>query len=230
MSIVTPEERSAAIEFTSEQNRQKTAPSASRHQQQPMSSPQDSSQPLSLSPADDEQQPEGHLQSLRFPIAERLNRIWRQREVELGHNLSHRKVLADLLDPETGEEILSPTYLNNLRSGKSTNPTVKVLGALADYFNVPVNYFLTPDEDEANFLLMRHNVERSTTLADLINLIATLTPPGQDMVRSMVRFILSRQVPPEELVALEEDEEILTDDQDAATIDPTLDPPENHSA
>jgi transcriptional regulator with XRE-family HTH domain len=37
---------------------------------------------------------------------------------------------------------VSPTYVGNLRSGKSGNPTLAQMTALAEHFNVPVSYFV----------------------------------------------------------------------------------------
>ncbi|MFG2986157.1 helix-turn-helix domain-containing protein [Streptomyces sp. NPDC048258] len=43
---------------------------------------------------------------------------------------------------------VSPTYVGNLRKGTSSNPTLAQMTALADFFGVPVKYFVDDGEGE----------------------------------------------------------------------------------
>ncbi|MFJ8628125.1 helix-turn-helix domain-containing protein [Kitasatospora sp. NPDC093550] len=53
--------------------------------------------------------------------------------------------VAKAINEKAGEQILSPTYLWQLKTGKRTDPTHSRLKALADFFGVPVAYFYEDD-------------------------------------------------------------------------------------
>lgn len=48
----------------------------------------------------------------------------------------------------TGDESISKVYLWELRNGKKTNPTMRHLAAIADFFGVPTSYFLDQDVEQ----------------------------------------------------------------------------------
>ncbi|MFJ9523106.1 helix-turn-helix domain-containing protein [Kitasatospora sp. NPDC101801] len=53
--------------------------------------------------------------------------------------------VAKAINEKAGEQILSPTYLWQLKTGKRTDPTHSRLKAIADFFGVQVAYFYEDD-------------------------------------------------------------------------------------
>lgn len=54
---------------------------------------------------------------------------------------------AALINEAVGEEVISHSYLGQLRNGKRDNPTMRQLAVLSAFFGVPVSYFFN---DEAS--------------------------------------------------------------------------------
>jgi len=81
--------------------------------------------------------PEGHF-------AERLDRLFRT--VHPKDRAPYTPVeVAEAINAEVGERVVSGTYLWLLRTGQRDNPTIKHLVAIARFFGVPPTYFF-PDE------------------------------------------------------------------------------------
>lgn len=74
-------------------------------------------------------------------IAERLDHLFRTFHKRDGKEYSHREVERELRD-RFGEQ-LSHAYIGQLRAGRQDNPTIKALRALAMFFGVPVDYFVS---------------------------------------------------------------------------------------
>lgn len=128
-------------------------------------------------------------------IAERLDRIWKQKETEEQREISHRTLLQEMED-QLQVKPMSVTHLNNLRRGEATNPTFEVLCDLGRYFNVDPAYFVTPDEDLANLLLMHHHMEQDSQFTALMNMIKRLSPPAIELIRETSRFLLEHELYP----------------------------------
>lgn len=54
---------------------------------------------------------------------------------------------AGLINEAAGEEVISHSYLGQMRNGKRDNPTMRQLAVLSAFFGVPVSYFF---DDEAS--------------------------------------------------------------------------------
>ncbi|GGW82104.1 hypothetical protein GCM10010503_69240 [Streptomyces lucensis JCM 4490] len=75
-------------------------------------------------------------------LAERLNHLFATVRRDDGLEHSNEQVAAAIA--RAGVTI-SQSYIWQLRKGKKGNPTIKHLQALADFFGVPVSYFLDDD-------------------------------------------------------------------------------------
>lgn len=75
-------------------------------------------------------------------LAEKLNRLYATVRPDPDHEYSNEQVAASIR--ETGVSI-SQSYIWQLRKSRKTNPTLRHLQALANFFGVPVGYFV---EDE----------------------------------------------------------------------------------
>ncbi|MFY1632345.1 helix-turn-helix domain-containing protein [Solwaraspora sp. WMMB335] len=73
-------------------------------------------------------------------LASRLNHLFERIRRPDGKPYSYEQV-AEAIRSQQGVAV-THTYLWRLHKGRSDNPTIKVLIALATFFNVPVTYFL----------------------------------------------------------------------------------------
>jgi len=81
-------------------------------------------------------------------LAERLNHLFASTASLRGRCASNNEVAADIKAAHP-EVRVSGAYLSALRSGKRSQPSVKLLRALADYFNVSMSYFTEPHHSDA---------------------------------------------------------------------------------
>ena len=84
--------------------------------------------------------PEGHF-------AERLDHLFRTVHPKDRGPYTPADV-AEAINTEAGERVVSGTYLWLLRTGQRDNPTVKHLIAIARFFGVPPTYFFPDDTAE----------------------------------------------------------------------------------
>ncbi|MFJ3923280.1 helix-turn-helix domain-containing protein [Streptomyces sp. NPDC090022] len=112
--------------------------------------------------------------------------------------LGRRHTLQEVVDgiksvEEPGGTSLSVGRLSMLMNGKAPNPTLGTLRALADFFGVPVGYFVddaVADQTMAQLALisaMRCNDVRAVALRAAA--VATLSAQGLDVVRGLVEKI-----------------------------------------
>jgi transcriptional regulator with XRE-family HTH domain len=73
-------------------------------------------------------------------FAELLSRLLEGTLREDGKPYSPKDV-AEALNREAGERLASPTYVWQLVTGESPNPTYRVIEGLARFFGVPAQYF-----------------------------------------------------------------------------------------
>ncbi|WP_432137908.1 MULTISPECIES: helix-turn-helix domain-containing protein [unclassified Streptomyces] len=109
--------------------------------------------------------------------------------------LGRRHTLQEVVDgikavDEPGGVSLSVGRLSMLLNGKAPNPTVGTLRALADFFGVPVGYFVddaVADRTMAQLALLKamrdHDVKAVALRAAAV---ATLSAHGLDVVRGLV--------------------------------------------
>lgn len=118
-------------------------------------------------------------------LAQRLERLFatvRRRDERPMSNA----VAAKAITEKTGVSI-SAAYLWQLRSGKSTNPTVEPLRAIAEFFGISPSYLIDPEVDpkiEAQLELIQ--VLRDAGIRDLAMRASGLTPEAIDSLRAMV--------------------------------------------
>ncbi|MFH9419655.1 helix-turn-helix domain-containing protein [Streptomyces sp. NPDC017529] len=73
-------------------------------------------------------------------LAEKLDRLFRERSRERGKALSANDVATEI-NIRAGEQVISGNYIWQLRKGKRDNPTKRHIEALAEYFGVPAAHF-----------------------------------------------------------------------------------------
>lgn len=118
-------------------------------------------------------------------LAQRLERLFatvRRRDERPMSNAAAAKAITE----KTGVSI-SSAYLWQLRSGKSTNPTVEPLRAIAEFFGISPSYLIDPEVDpkiEAQLELIQ--VLRDAGIRDLAMRASGLTPEAIDSLRAMV--------------------------------------------
>jgi transcriptional regulator with XRE-family HTH domain len=79
-------------------------------------------------------------------FAVRLAALFESHRRPDGREYSLREV-ADAINREAGERLGGITYISQLRSGESDNPTFKVIRGLARFFGVPPWYFFGTGDD-----------------------------------------------------------------------------------
>jgi transcriptional regulator with XRE-family HTH domain len=95
----------------------------------------------------------------------------------------------------TGEKV-SGANIWNLRTGRSVNPTLKTLAALAKFFGVPIGYF-SENQEEAESIggqvalltLLRDSGITGTALRSLVD----LTPESREMIAEMIASAAKRE-------------------------------------
>jgi len=77
-------------------------------------------------------------------LAEKLDRLFQTKRGPDGREYTYAEVATGIT--AKGIATISAAYLCDLRNGTKENPRIKHLEALADFFAVPVTYFLDGDE------------------------------------------------------------------------------------
>ncbi|MER6382477.1 helix-turn-helix domain-containing protein [Streptomyces sp. NPDC001127] len=73
-------------------------------------------------------------------LAEKINHLFDTIRSPSGQEYSNEHVAAEI--GKSGATTISQSYIWQLRKGKKDNPTISHLQALADFFGVPVAYFV----------------------------------------------------------------------------------------
>jgi transcriptional regulator with XRE-family HTH domain len=82
-------------------------------------------------------------------LAERLDYLFRTAaDPAAGRPYTHRDV-ADAINRAAGEDIISHTYIYQLRTGAKDNPTRRHIAGLAAFFQVPPSYFFDGRDADA---------------------------------------------------------------------------------
>lgn len=82
-------------------------------------------------------------------FARKLDRLFQSVRSPDGNEYTYAEVSAGVA--ERGVATISDTYLCNLRNGTKENPRIRHVEALADFFGVPVTYFLDGEESARLF-------------------------------------------------------------------------------
>ncbi len=78
-----------------------------------------------------------------FTLAEKLERLFQSVRSPAGREYTYAEAATGI--NARGIATISAAYLCDLRNGMKDNPRVKLIEALADFFGVPVTYFLDMD-------------------------------------------------------------------------------------
>jgi transcriptional regulator with XRE-family HTH domain len=95
----------------------------------------------------------------RGDLAQKIDHLLKTKHPENRGPYSMREA-ASLINKAAGDEVISHSYLGQLRSGKRDNPTMRQLAVLSAWFGVDVGYFF-PDE-------ISHQSAQNVDLADAI--------------------------------------------------------------
>jgi transcriptional regulator with XRE-family HTH domain len=126
-------------------------------------------------------------------LAEKIDHLLTIRaEVEVDGKPSYKKVAAEIAKLSGGS--FSAAYLWQLHRGERTNPTLRHMRAMAQYFDVPVSYFT--DDDVARKMineeiLARRELDKSmmdsgVSAVFLRGDLAALSPEGKRMAADMI--------------------------------------------
>ncbi len=121
-------------------------------------------------------------------LAEKLTRLFQTVRSPDGDEHTYGEVVAGI--NARGIATTSGTYLCDLRIGKKDNPRIKQLEAIADFFGVPVTYFLDGDESAARMYaqLAALPVYGDSGVERMVLLVADLPPK----VRAAIAEIIER--------------------------------------
>lgn len=124
-------------------------------------------------------------------MAQKIDRLFRTALRDDGGEFTYRQVEAGvraLTRQRKEPDTLSASYLCELRKGNRTNPTLKQVELIAEFFDVPVTYFVgTPDRVEtidADLSLVR--ALRDRKVRDIALQVASLTPAGVHVVAELI--------------------------------------------
>lgn len=126
-------------------------------------------------------------------LAEKIDHLLALRvEVEMDGKPSYKKMATEIA--KLSGESFSAAYLWQLHRGERTNPTLRHLRAMAQYFDVPVSYFT--DDDVAREMineeiLARRELDKSmvdsgVSAVFLRGDLAALSPEGKRMAADMI--------------------------------------------
>lgn len=123
-----------------------------------------------------------------FSIAGKLDRLFRQAR-SAGRAEPSYMVVAEAIRTRQRVQI-SHTYIWQLRTGKRDNPTVAHLTALANYFGVPVSYFLD-DEQTARVddqLALLQSL-RDAGVTEIALRAADVSPRGRETITELIKMV-----------------------------------------
>ena len=123
-----------------------------------------------------------------FSLAAKLDHLFRHVHPEGGGEYSYREVSAGI-ERLTGVSV-SHSYLMYLRKGERTNPTLQHLEGIAEFFRVPLAYFLEQDvagepTRALDILATLHDAE----VTGMALRLAELTPTARAAVARMIEEV-----------------------------------------
>ena len=120
-------------------------------------------------------------------LARRLKHLYATTIPGNGKKECSDQVVADAVNAMAGERLTGRTHLYQLRTGRSDNPTCKLILALSRFFGVSPGY-LFPDEDTARGEFSAE-VEAALRAEDVQNMVlkaATLSEPMRETILRMI--------------------------------------------
>ncbi len=119
-------------------------------------------------------------------LAEKLTRLFQTVRSPDGDEYTYGEVVAEI--NARGIAKTSGTYLCDLRIGKKDNPRIKQLEAIAEFFGVPVTYFLDGDESAARIYtqLAALPVYGDPGVERMVLLVADLSPKVREAIAEII--------------------------------------------
>ena len=120
-------------------------------------------------------------------LAERIETLFKTFRKKDGKEFTYKEVEAG-----TGKAVTAP-YVWKLRTGQATNPSIRVLKALSEFFGVPTSYFIedTSKEELANLKLAAQL--RNSGTARIALRASDLDEDGQRAVLEMIEYVRKAQ-------------------------------------
>ena len=120
-------------------------------------------------------------------LAERIETLFGTFRKKDGKEYTYKEVEAG-----TGKAVTAP-YVWKLRTGQATNPSIRVLSALSEFFSVPISYFIedTSKEELANLKLAAEL--RNSGTARIALRASDLDEDGQRAVLEMIEYVRKAQ-------------------------------------
>ncbi|MFR9806476.1 XRE family transcriptional regulator [Pseudonocardia sp. RS010] len=133
-------------------------------------------------------------------LSEKINYLFEMVRADDGGRLTSKEAVARIR--EAGTEI-SESHLSELRRGVKTNPTIRVLEALAGVFRIPVAYFFQDDRDVVALVdseLELREAMREAKVADIAHRAhSDLSPQQQtELNRVLAQIIRDNMLRPAE--------------------------------
>jgi transcriptional regulator with XRE-family HTH domain len=134
-------------------------------------------------------------QEARPSLAERLDRLFRTVHPAGRGEYTYEEVAAGIREQGT---MISHTYVWQLRKGARDNPTMRHLEGLAQFFGVPVSYFIDENTAEIDAQLGLLSALRDSTVRNLALRAADLSPAGLAAIQAMIEHARSLEGLPTE--------------------------------
>lgn len=121
-------------------------------------------------------------------LAEKLERLFRAVHPGSRGEYTYREVAEAIR--QRGGPTISPTYIWQLRTGQRTNPSMRHLEALAEFFGVPVSYFSSDDTAaRVNAELDLLAALRDTSVRHIALRAAGLSPQSLAAITDMIEHV-----------------------------------------
>ena len=115
-------------------------------------------------------------------FATKLNRLFEEKRKPDGTQYTQTEVV------ENTNGLLTRVYLWKLLSGRATNPSVRVIQVLAEFFEVDPNYFF--DNEEMKTVLATESQERDAFIEQIALRSPELDDDAKQAVLHMIESIL----------------------------------------
>ncbi|WP_370420636.1 XRE family transcriptional regulator [Streptomyces sp. QH1-20] len=99
----------------------------------------------------------------------------------------HYKEIARSINEAAGERVISSSYIWKLHKGEATNPRLRHLEVLAQYFDVPTEYFLNDDvADRVDEQLKLLSLLKTGAVRNLALRVGELSPESLRTINGMI--------------------------------------------
>lgn len=121
-------------------------------------------------------------------LADKIDQLFRTFVRPDGREYTYKEV-----ERGTGRAV-TDAYIWKLRMGKASNPSYRILKALADFFQVPVTYFFEDDVSPEYLEELKLAAKlRQQNVAEIALRVADLDERGRQAVLEMVEYVRKAQ-------------------------------------